>query len=46
MQTSIVDERMWFDVDVIEFVRYYSSILDTWDLSLLSVPEGKSVWME
>lgn len=43
MQTSIVDERMWFDVDVIEFVRYYSSILDTWDLSLLSVPEGKSV---
>ena len=39
-------ERNGFDVDVIEFVRYYSSLLDTWDLSLLSIPEGENVGME
>ena len=28
-------------IDVIEFIRYYSSVLDTWDFSLLSIPEGR-----
>ena len=31
---------------MIEFVRYYSSLLDTWGLSLLSIPEGENVEME
>ena len=34
------------DVDVIEFVRFYSSVLDTWNLSILSVPEGENMELE
>ena len=49
-QICVLRSRVWersrFDVDVIEFVRYYSSLLDTWDLSLLSIPEGENVEME
>ena len=29
-------------LEIIDYVRYYSSILDTWNFSILSVPEGRS----